>query len=815
MDSILILIQPLDPATNSRVTVRLADGPSADIYGLGGVPWEPAILERPKYEIHLFDQDMSGKVQAGTANLGIMLSAIQQVPNADSLVWQSAPITIFNVNEVSWERRLVEYVGIVTSETKDIDQRHVTLSAATQTVLMDKPLLSARFSGAGGINGDAGKRGTLKPCGFGVVKNLQPIWFDQVRNIGMIDGYNNTLSIDWLGEGRNSFGPAVGEYASYNDLAAAIDNGSIPPGRWGKCVSQGLVGLGAPSAGIITVDAQFGVNLPGSLMYSILRARAGIAPVLMDISSFTAIDAAVPYPVSYWTAEQRNCLELVEAIAKSCNATPIVTFQGVISVTRAIVSTVAVATLDRSGGRTPRVLAWASDTTQPPYAYLTARAARPASVLTYDQIISDYDFEDTGLYDPNKTYRAGQVTWLLNGSQWLYINNTPDSGHAPPNGFDSDAYWQQMQPPTTAGDITYSDGTPLEDLKPGEYGSNITENRTAAAITGQSYLATQYPQRLYGSPDYGDLYLNASFITYSASVGGFTVQGLRPAEFNSNVTEGRTAAAIQGQQYLATNYPGRLFPHPDYGDVFLRADSIAYSANLGGNTVQGLRPGEYGANVTEARVSAAIDGQGTFATKNNANADDLLYGATGNVSIYYRQEPNDNNQTEWGASPGGVGLVSKQGTLIQGNFSFNVRQIGAVGATTFVRVVRKIDNTVVWGGAGGTQYTAPSDATTITISGVFFDTVNAGTYAQYDVQFLQGAGGNTRSTMRTVIVRELVRDKVDQVWLSAPMGEGPGAGNAGGGQINGDYTGSGGVTGTTPTGGNAGQGGLRGRTQQV
>ena len=42
-----------------------------------------------------------------------------------------------------------------------------------------------------------------------------------------------------------------------------------------------------------------------------------------------------------------------------------------------------------------------------------------------------------------------------------------------------------------AGQIVYADGTPIDSLKPGEAGANVTETRTSAAIVGQGSLATQ------------------------------------------------------------------------------------------------------------------------------------------------------------------------------------------------------------------------------------------------------------------------------------------------------------------------------------
>src|SRR5207237_2665196 len=123
---------------------------------------------------------------------------------------------------------------------------NLRLTAQVSTLVLERDMLTLEFDGSGGMGGDAEMRGALKPAGFGYRENMEPVWFDKTRWIGMIDGYGNTVSIDRLMEGLNDFGARIADYATYALLAAAIDAHAIPPGRWGTCVAQGLVGLGAP-----------------------------------------------------------------------------------------------------------------------------------------------------------------------------------------------------------------------------------------------------------------------------------------------------------------------------------------------------------------------------------------------------------------------------------------------------------------------------------------------------------------------------------------------------------------------------------------
>src|SRR3546814_3016946 len=97
------------------------------------------------------------------------------------------------------------------------------------------------------------------------------------------------------------------------------------------------------------------------------------------------MDAACPYDTAYWTKGQRDVKDLIEAMAGSINATPIVTFQNKVTITLGV-TTSAVAELVRSGRQTPRVIAARRIPPPAPFYRLRARSGRPSNVLTHDQI---------------------------------------------------------------------------------------------------------------------------------------------------------------------------------------------------------------------------------------------------------------------------------------------------------------------------------------------------------------------------------------------------------------------------------------------
>lgn len=448
MTPILVHLRPFDLAAAVRIDVRLADAANAEAYGLGGLVWSPYITERPVLSLETMAPDLDGRVQAGRARLALNPLAMPAIAGK-KIKWRGGTAKIYTAAALAWPA-VLEFDGEVLEESIDNDGL-VTLTMEVKTDFLEGPLLTAEFTGGGGATGEAGFRGVLKPAGFGTVENIEPLWFNTTLWIGCIDGYGNTTAITRLMEGLDDRGARIADYANYAALAAAITGGAIPPGRWGSCVAEGLVGLGAPPVHPIGVNATFGTNRIGAMMQRILEVHLDVPTGNIDTAAFAAMDAACPYDTTYWTKDQRDTKDLIEAMAGSINATPLVTFQNKVTITRGV-TTAALAELVRSGRQLPRVIDVKRAPAQKPVFRLKARTARPANVLTYDQVLYKDTIEDRGLYQDDVVYRAGHVVWLADGSSWLYINDIPDEGNPPPEWPDTEnAWWENMTPPTKPG----------------------------------------------------------------------------------------------------------------------------------------------------------------------------------------------------------------------------------------------------------------------------------------------------------------------------------------------------------------------------
>ena len=481
MKPLLLHARPLQVATGSRIDCRVGSALSPAAYGLGGMAWRPAMAQRPSVTIELMSLDLSGSVMPARMTVAIATNELPKNVRWQALKWIGAPITLYAVDDLSWEGRKVQFEGEVQSHRLDIEDGIIRLTCDVSTRQLERNLLFATFGGTGGLDGEPEMRGTPLPAGFGKKGGIEPVWFDKTRWIGMLDGYANLEAVDRLLEGGSSMGASVGDFPTYTALATAIDDKTIAPGRWGTCLAYGLVGMGAPPFKTIQADARFGGNRIGAVISDLARLHAGLPAAKIDTPSLNALDAAVPFDIGLWYGDQRQVKDVIEFLAGAANATPILLPDNRLAVTRAVSSS-PVATLDRSGAQVPRVVEWQVAEPVKPFWQIKARTARPAKVLTFDEVNYEDDIIDRGGYRAEETYRAGNLVWAPDKSSYLYINETAGSGHALPAApATANDYWQQLSPPATAGDLTYEDGTPIEELRPA---APLARPNTDIAISG-------------------------------------------------------------------------------------------------------------------------------------------------------------------------------------------------------------------------------------------------------------------------------------------------------------------------------------------
>lgn len=464
MPHILAELTPLDPVAGSRVTLRAASAQDRSITGLGSFRWWPAIADLPTLTMRLFDGDFTSDIEVGGASFSVLIDKLAKLDaNARRFLWAGAGVKLYaGESGAAWPWTQI-FDGQV--ERFDAQANKVRLQARVNTDAFEKNALTATYAGTGGIEGGADLKNKVKPWVFGRAANVEPVLIDAVNSVFQFSAYGPIQAVTALYERASDFGASIGDYGSYALLVAA----TIPRGRWGTCLAQGLVRLGAPPYGLITGDVDGDnpstwLRKTGEIINRI-ATNAGVPAGLIDSASLTALDAAVPYNINLVLDEQTTVLDIARRLARPCNAQAGVSWLGKLFVTRVAIGSPAI-TLDAQGRRKPGVLSSSEVDVSPPYWRIEMGAQRSWRVHSFDEIAFASALTDRGLYVASEFYREGHIVDLANGSRWLYTNPTPTSGNAPPSSGTSNAYWSQMKPPTTAGDVGASHTYPPSATAP-------------------------------------------------------------------------------------------------------------------------------------------------------------------------------------------------------------------------------------------------------------------------------------------------------------------------------------------------------------
>lgn len=479
MKSTHVQIRPLNKATSTRIDIWVAHGRDPACFGLNAVSWATAFDKAPEISGALFTLDLNGRFQSISARFSLILNRLKLPAgvNIEDLVWTSAPVQVWSVNDLNWAGREVLFTGVASGQV-DTKRRYVSIDAEGSSDFLDTELLVLAFDGGGGLGGEPEARDRLKPAGFGVVQNLEPVFYDNTRSMAMLDGYNNLISIQWVAEGLNRYSSYAGNFINEAALAAALDAAAVLPGQWASCIADGVIGFGAPPVGIVTASATFGTSLTGAVLKRMAQTHGGVPIGKIDTASFDALDVAMPRPVSFWTSSQENIKALFERMSRAVLATPVIDNLERVAISQPFGGASA-ATLDKSGNSKPRVINHRPSQNWTPTARTVARAARPAVVLRRDQINFEDDFNPRGTFKTTDTYRLGDTVFSADKAEWLYTSTTPKLGSAAPLPVwpaTSNANWENISPPATAGNIRYGTGETLDDLKPGEVGATNDAN---------------------------------------------------------------------------------------------------------------------------------------------------------------------------------------------------------------------------------------------------------------------------------------------------------------------------------------------------
>lgn len=456
---VLAELEPYDPVTSTRPAVRAASAQDRDITGLNNVRWWPAIPAKgmPNLAIRLFDGDFSADVEPGEAALQLSLAALEPGhAEVRRYLWGGAKLTLYAAETGTAWPWPVWFRG--KTERFEVEGSRLKLAARVDTEPFEADVLTLRYAGTGGAEGGADLKNKPKPWLFGRAKSAEPVLVDAVDNVFQFSGYGPIQAVTALYEraddstAQGSWGPSVGDFASYAALVAA----TIPAGRWGTCLAQGMIRLGAPPFGTVTGDVDGHVHSgtwlrkTGAIVERV-ALQAGVDASLIDSASLAALDAAVTAAcpdggnVNLYLTEQASVLDLARRLVRPCNAQAGVSWTGKLFAVRVEIGTPAL-TLDAQGRRRPPVTQSVEADVSPPYWRIEMGAERCWRVHTYDEIATAVPLVERGAYSASEWYRENNIV-EDQGMSWRYVNATPGSGNAPPTlPTSSNAHWQALDP---------------------------------------------------------------------------------------------------------------------------------------------------------------------------------------------------------------------------------------------------------------------------------------------------------------------------------------------------------------------------------
>ncbi|WP_122927929.1 hypothetical protein [Sphingobium sp. LF-16] len=447
---------------------------------LDGQTWWPVIAKLPTLRYDFFDGSFDGG--SITSPSGTLEANIEAIPSLPRLAIHDARIRIWG-GELgdAFSSFVLTFDGRV-KEQPSVDGGAMSISFGADDSWLDQPML-ATYAGTGGAEGGTDLEGQVKTLALGAPRFVPATLVDAVDNIYQLSGYGTLNGFEVAFERLNRFGAPSANAASF----AALKSGAVTRGQWATCRALGFVKFGAPPEGLLSFHIQGDAvggwsRLPGDIIRRIATIAGGAAR--LSAADVAALNTARPWPLSIVVNAQTTARELIQRVAMSVNAVAYVDWLGVLRLS-AIGIGVASMTIAADGSSLPPVADVQQVETSAPYWKIAQGAAVTWQVHGLNDIAFSAPLNPRGPYDPDETYREGDMVTLPNGSQWLFIGTTPAKGSVPA---DNNPNWFRLSDAITAGNITYEDGTPVEELKPAQPGA--TNGASAAEKDQLAQLAT-------------------------------------------------------------------------------------------------------------------------------------------------------------------------------------------------------------------------------------------------------------------------------------------------------------------------------------
>jgi hypothetical protein len=179
-----------------------------------------------------------------------------------------------------------------TIESVEASRSEIILNITTIADQLKRSLQTRKYTGGGGLSGDAAVAGRLVPTLWGEAEWIDPVLISEADRIYQIhDG--PIQSVDWVREGGLDY-DFTADFADFPNLQLA----TLASGEYATCRARGLIRIGTALEGLVYPlrvgakgDARGNgyVSATGDILYRIARDRAFLRADQVDTAAFLAL----------------------------------------------------------------------------------------------------------------------------------------------------------------------------------------------------------------------------------------------------------------------------------------------------------------------------------------------------------------------------------------------------------------------------------------------------------------------------------------------------------------------------------------------
>lgn len=313
-------VQPRLVSTGALTSLYLAGGGNRCPYRFGGVDYKAGLDGIPRFKaaIEWGEAGWTGGVVPSTASMRWAPSTAADYKNWSTLyAWKDAPITV-EVGEEGFDGSApAAWSNILTGTVAGISaaEGFITLTIADLSARLDKPIITGRFTGAGGIEGPVEAANRVKRRSFGTCFNIECRILDKANSIyewgDPAFASTSVSAVRDMGRAATGGWTTLGWQGSIASTFAALQAAAVPAGTGVVAPSIQCVKWWTAPVGPLTVDVvgEYGsltapniatllVDLFGSpLTYTVgdrsaaIAARPDSAGLHIDDSSMTLANA--------------------------------------------------------------------------------------------------------------------------------------------------------------------------------------------------------------------------------------------------------------------------------------------------------------------------------------------------------------------------------------------------------------------------------------------------------------------------------------------------------------------------------------------